>query len=234
MCTVTFVPVERGLILTSSRDEKIQRGVASPPSVYSFAGIELLFPKDADAGGTWIAIKDHQNAAVLLNGAFTNHKPEPPYKESRGLILLRILSGDDPVRYFRDIDLSLIEPFTLVLIQDMHLFECRWNGRKKYCRELDKARRQIWSSATLYDEAAQEQRRSWFQDWSEQMFYPSVKDIFCFHRFSGAAEQENAICMKRGLIGTVSITSIFLSTEAAVMDHFDIGENKAYNKCWKI
>jgi hypothetical protein len=32
----------------------------------------ITYPKDADAGGTWIAKHENGNAVVLLNGGFKN------------------------------------------------------------------------------------------------------------------------------------------------------------------
>ncbi|MGL1516781.1 NRDE family protein, partial [Vibrio parahaemolyticus] len=48
------------------------------------------FPKDPDGGGTWIALKENGDVAILLNGAFENHIPAYPYRRSRGLIFLDI------------------------------------------------------------------------------------------------------------------------------------------------
>ncbi len=100
MCTVTFVRTKDSFFITSSRDVKVQRRQALPPKMYQREEAMLLYPKDADAGGTWIALLDNLNAAVLLNGAFENHQPQPPYKRSRGLILIDILAAPSPLEHF--------------------------------------------------------------------------------------------------------------------------------------
>ena len=54
MCTVTFLPLSNNdFILTSNRDEQRQRETLHP-KIYEEDGIEMLFPKDKVAGGTWI------------------------------------------------------------------------------------------------------------------------------------------------------------------------------------
>ena len=90
MCTVTYIPLTNHCYLTSNRDEHITRGQAIAPKKILANGYELIYPKDADAGGTWIATKNTGEAIVLLNGGFYKHKSNPPYKKSRGIILLNI------------------------------------------------------------------------------------------------------------------------------------------------
>ena len=71
MCTVTFIPGKDRYFITSNRDEKMLRKPAIAPQPYVINGNTLVYPRDADAGGTWIAMNENGNAAVLLNGAFT-------------------------------------------------------------------------------------------------------------------------------------------------------------------
>ena len=96
MCTVTFIPVRDEFFITSNRDEKLGRKTAVTPVAYKQDGHYLIYPKDADAGGTWIALKENGDAVVLLNGAFLPHVPLPPYRKSRGLILLDIINSPKP------------------------------------------------------------------------------------------------------------------------------------------
>ena len=92
MCTVTFIPAKDRIYLTSNRDEKHWRTAALPPAAYEFDSGKMLFPKDGDAGGTWVAAHENGNAIVFLNGGLVAHVPNPPYRKSRGLILLDLLN----------------------------------------------------------------------------------------------------------------------------------------------
>src|SRR5437763_16657004 len=123
MCTVTFVPVNNKVFITHSRDEKLVREKAIAPEVSVVKGSRLLFPKDGKAGGSWIGMNENGNVAILLNGAFIKHMAQPPYRRSRGLVLLDILAADDMVFFYQSLDLAGIEPFTIILWNYALLFE---------------------------------------------------------------------------------------------------------------
>src|SRR5687768_1683567 len=106
MCTVTFIPVRDKIYITSNRDEKHWRSPALEPAVYPFSTGRLLFPKDADAGGTWIAAHENGQTIVFLNGGFVCHTPNPPYRRSRGLILLDLLNSANAWSAFQTISLQ--------------------------------------------------------------------------------------------------------------------------------
>ena len=88
MCVLTFLPtINSGYILTNNRDEALARPKAIPPKKYNINGKQIYFPKDAQAGGTWIATSDDLTVC-LLNGASENHIHNPPYRQSRGQLIL--------------------------------------------------------------------------------------------------------------------------------------------------
>jgi uncharacterized protein with NRDE domain len=124
MCTVTFIPTNQGCIITSNRDEKISRAKAISPQEYEIDGKKIIFPKDPKAGGTWIAHTNNK-IVVLLNGAKEKHIAKPAYKKSRGLIVLEIASGNDSLECWKNIDLTEIEPFTIVLFENNKLYSSR-------------------------------------------------------------------------------------------------------------
>ena len=97
MCTVSFVSSNGKVILTSNRDENIIRPSAIEPKHYLINNKNIVFPKDAKAGGTWYAITENANVAILLNGAAEKHQLKSFYRKSRGLILLDIISLDLPI-----------------------------------------------------------------------------------------------------------------------------------------
>jgi uncharacterized protein with NRDE domain len=231
MCTVTFIPSGNEAYITSNRDEKYLRRPAIAPAKYRHQDITILYPKDADAGGSWIAMRDNGNAAVLLNGAFEKHIPSPPYKKSRGLVFLDMVKDDIAVRKFLYYDLANIEPFTLVVLEDKNLYECRWNGNKKFCKQLKHYTPHIWSSATLYDEQVVRKREIWFAKWLQCNSHPSQNDILNFHRFGGDGDEQNDLHMNRdGLVHTVSITSMKLNEEKGIMTYLDLKNNMMFHE----
>ncbi|MFT3678888.1 MAG: NRDE family protein [Ferruginibacter sp.] len=227
MCTVTYIPSRHGCFLTSSRDENIKRPTAAAPAICRINDMDLIYPKDTKANGSWIACTQAGNAAVLLNGGFEKHIPSPPYRKSRGLVFLDIISSTQPLHYFASADLEKIEPFTLVLFIAGQLFETRWDGIQKHTIQLDENIPHIWSSVTLYTTEIIEKRRSWFREWIKNSAVASARSILNFHRFAGDGDTTNSIRMNRdNEMLTVSITSIDIRPDAATMEHFDLKENK--------
>lgn len=213
MCTVTFLPQgNKGFILTSNRDEKLARPLAEPPRRYHLDSGIMVFPKDPQANGTWIAMGSRKLSLCLLNGAFTNHAYRPPYRRSRGLVLLDFFDYASATEFISGYDFGGIEPFTLLVLQTqerLSLIEIRWDGASIHLLPKDATQPHIWSSATLYAPAVRLQREQWFDDFlATQTEQPEV-DIMQFHRFGGIDDSRNALCMQRGNdLQTVSITSI--------------------------
>ncbi|MCF6401783.1 NRDE family protein [Chitinophaga filiformis] len=224
MCTVTVIPTATGVYLTSNRDEHARRGRALRPEYVYGEGYTLLFPKDPDAGGSWIALKDNGDAVVLLNGAFTKHLRQPPYRRSRGLILLDVIAAHDPERRFEETDLEGIEPFTLILFVRGNLWEHRWDGIKKHRLLLDAAKAYIWSSVTLYDELEAREREQWFSDWIDQQHVQvNSEEVLRFHQYAGTGDVRNNLVMNReDKISTVSITSVYIAAGQLEMRYKDL------------
>jgi uncharacterized protein with NRDE domain len=235
MCTVTYIPLGSRKFITSNRDEKTFRKKALPPQFYLHEGVRLIYPKDGDAGGSWIAMNENGNIAVLLNGGFEKHVSKPPYRKSRGLVFLDTIKDASPVNHFLDTDLSEIEPFTIIILEENKLFECRWTGEDKSCKELDPYTLHIWSSATLYNQEVRKKREQWFVEWLCKKPDPNQKDIMRFHQFGGDGNKDTDLVMKRGQIyHTVSITSIEIENERRKMSYHDLNSGEIFHLETKI
>lgn len=229
MCTVSFVPVGSRVFLTSNRDEKQCRLPAQPPLPHSRFGATLLFPTDGDKGGTWIAARTNGAAGVLLNGAAVPHVSQGPYRHSRGLVLPQLLAAYNPVDAFSKWTAEGIEPFTLVLYVRRRLYECRWDGSLKSIRRLPANKPHIWSSSTLYTPQMQERRNKWFQDWLVQNPVPDGDSLRRLHRFGGEGDSDVDYVMNRSdKTLTVSITSIELTGNAAVITYQSLSDDTTY------
>ncbi|MDN3581046.1 NRDE family protein [Mucilaginibacter flavus] len=229
MCTVTYIPKKEGFYLTSNRDESVKRGQAITPREYNNGKNTLLYPKDADRNGSWIAAKDNGDLVVLLNGAFIKHTPQAAYKKSRGLVLMDIIKADDPYTYYSMLNLYDIEPFTIVLYSGGKLYECRWDGGRKHITMLDKGMAYIWSSVTLYDKMATAKRESWFGDWRRGESPKTADDILHFHHFGGRGDLKDGLVINRdGMMKTMSITNIDVSAENVIMTYHDLKDDKQY------
>jgi hypothetical protein len=231
MCTVTFIPVKDKFFITSNRDEKILRKPALPPTVYNLEGASIIFPKDSGAGGTWIAMHENGNAIVLLNGGFKKHTSAPPYIKSRGIVLLDVIKTISPFKTFSVLNLSGVEPFTIVLLDNSVLYECRWDGKNKYRKELDIIKPYIWSSVTLYDNEIVQKREQWFKEWLAKNPQPTMRDILNFHLFTGDGDKHNDLRMNRnGEMLTLSVTGMEINNDKGTMQYYDLIKNELYKK----
>lgn len=227
MCTVTYLPSSDGFYLTSNRDEKKIRLKAVEPQWYSFASGQMMFPKDGNAGGTWIALHENGNAMVLLNGGLINHQVASSYRKSRGLIFLDIFDHPQPIAAFEQINLSKIEPFTLVIRQQQYLFEAIWDGTEKILTECNVQQPRIWSSATLYSADVVERRKEWFASFIKNNGTTDANHILNFHRFAGDGDRSNDVLMNRNNeLFTVSISQLEHSGNETAFHYFDLQNNQ--------
>lgn len=231
MCTVTFIPTNDGFYFTSSRDEKASR-TTIPPKTYNVDGIELVFPKDKLAGGTWIASNPIGKTACLLNGAFINHQKAKHYDRSRGLILLESFNYNTTPEFCDAVQLINVEPFTLLTLDYQEgalnkFYELRWDGVNKHLKKLSHIDNQIWSSATLYAPSVQEARQSLFETWLQKHNDFEDKMILNFHnRKHGLNTNEDILMKGKGDLRTLSISQIHVQQNNAVFNYFDIEKNK--------
>jgi hypothetical protein len=224
MCTVSFLPLKDRIFITSNRDEKVWRLPAHAPAIYEMKTCDMAFPKDGDAGGTWITVCSNGNAGVLLNGAFEKHERKESYRKSRGLVFLDLMDNQRPLHAFINQSLKGIEPFTLILWQKGNLYECRWDEwEKRFVRALKNYRPHIWSSATLYDEAVRNKREQWFLKWLNDHPAPTRREILRFHHFAGDGNRDNDLMMNRnGTVFTLSITSIEINEDGGSLSYTDV------------
>jgi hypothetical protein len=223
MCTVTFIPLQDGALITSSRDEQISRGVAMHPSLYSSAFGNMMYPKDTKKGGTWFVVKQTGVTGILLNGAFEKHIPNPPYRMSRGLMMLELLSQPDIPAAIQLFSFAGVEPFTLIFWDKVHLVEYRWNGIYLHQQPKDANQPHIWSSATLYNQAMQADRNEWFIHWLAKTPNPGQAYMLDFHLNAGGDNNDYGIRMQRqNGIQTVSITSAQLNHSHVQMQYKDL------------
>jgi hypothetical protein len=223
MCTVSFVATNDKIIITSNRDEKTVRPSAIPPRSYTVYGKNLIFPKDPKAGGTWFVANADGVILVLLNGADEKHEVQLPYRKSRGLIVLDMISSLSPKDFWSEIDLEDIEPFTLVLFQNNALFQLRWNGKEKKTITLDIHQNHIWSSSTLYSSSIREKRANWFHTFMDGNSEISESKMHDFHRYTEEENDENGLVINRNdEMKTLSITQAVIEKNKVAILHYDL------------
>lgn len=222
MCTVSFIPIKNGVILTSNRDEHVSRGIAQYPEFYMLNGRKLAFPKDTKAGGTWFISNENGDTGVLLNGAFEKHIPAPPYRKSRGLVLPELFQHASPFEAIKQYDFSGIENFTIILWEQEQLREIIWDGKKLNTKNHNPLQAHIWSSVTLYDKEMINERHRWFSNWIVSQNHITQQNILNFHSNTEAENKEFGLRISRNnKISTTSITSLCIQHQKANFYHKD-------------
>ncbi|KMQ66503.1 hypothetical protein ACM46_02930 [Chryseobacterium angstadtii] len=223
MCTVSFFRTEDSIIFTSNRDERRVREKAVFPNFLEEEGNILYFPKDRKASGTWFVTDQYGNVAILLNGAFKNHESKPPYKKSRGIVLLDLMKTKDLLNAFRNYDLSGIEPFQLLVYSERKLFRLFWDGNEKYEVSLDENKNHLLSSKTLYDDKIEYDR---IQDFNrfQSVGNMGYEEVLNFHKEHQIEKEPGINEIIKEKFVTVSITQLVI-TENRELRYYDLIDN---------
>lgn len=226
MCTLTYLPLpEDQYILTTNRDESPDRGLASFPEYHHVEGKNIVFPKDPKAGGTWVATSDNGISVCLLNGANEPHDFNPPYRMSRGKVVMEAIECIKPDEFFKNYDFTGIEPFTMVvLFHDplLKILEFKWDGKDTFLESIDTKKPRLWASAQLYTKESIQNRKTWFKEWLIENKHYSLEAIKDFHENAGFGDLKNDMVMDRGDVKTVSITSICSLKGVVIMAHHNL------------
>lgn len=211
MCTISLIPHPdsiTGFVLTSNRDEALSRKTM-PPQTEIYKNRRLHFPKDKEAGGTWIGISDHMRCVCLMNGAEEPHVRKPDYRKSRGLVVKDFLAGKKLKSLFNEYDLDNIEPFTMIIVDwynGLGFNELIWNGESRKLHRLP-LKEHIWSSSPLYSQAMKDLRKKWFRQLKETRGF-SPESLLDFHHNAGEGNKESDLIIDRGFLKTQSITQV--------------------------
>jgi len=237
MCTLTYLPLsDAGFVLTSNRDEKLHRSLALPPKVYEQNGTLLLYPKDPQGNGTWLAASPAGWVACLLNGGLVPHVPNPPYSISRGLVLLSVFNYNSIAEFLNQFNFEGIEPFTLIVYIDHTLHEIRWTGKQILHQLKDKYQAHIWSSVTLYSEEIIKSRQAFFSEYINQVTTENVAvEMMKFHQFKGDDRFPHSITLeKENGTKTVSICQVIMEHDSLTFDYFDLLQSQHFTQTFPI
>ena len=231
MCTVTFFPLSNTeFVLTSSRDESPNRATL-PPEVYRHEKLELLYPKDKVAGGTWVGASSQKRALTLMNGGFVAHKRKKAYRLSRGVVVVKLLEADSVRDFISRFDFQGIEPFTVVLFdwaEKHELLQMVWDEKELHLESLPLEPR-IWSSSPLYTAEMHAKREDWFDAFKKDNRLARASDLWGFHHEAGKGDTKVGLQIDRGVVRTKSITQLVLTPQAVESIYHDLesGETQA-------
>lgn len=224
MCTVTYLPSRNGFTLTHNRDEAPARSSVSIAQEQTAGGEALIFPRDAKAGGTWFGAAENGKTACLLNGAFVRHQHLPPYRRSRGLMMLDFFEFERPDDFFEQYDFEGIEPFTFLYFDAERVVELRWDEQQRHLKKLPAEKPHFWCSSTLYPADMQEKRARVFEEW---LAAPGAHDppaLIDLHLHGSVGDVANNFVMQRERVRTVSVTQVVIEKNIATMTFLELLE----------
>ena len=222
MCTVTFIPKAGKTYITSNRDESPGRQSTGLTSFHAHDSNTIHFPRDETSGGSWIALSDTGRAVCLLNGAWEPFIPNPPYRMSRGQLVLNAVKAEDTNTFLLKTMLDGIAPFTLLIYENNMLMQLIWDGEQKHIATLPFDEPRIWSSVTLYPPKIREWRKSLFEEWMSATKKMDREAIIDFHLRANDNTENGFVMNRNDIVKTLSVTSIVLKKNAGSILHLDL------------
>lgn len=220
MCTLTYLPlIQGGYILTQSRDESPDRIPATFPTRQILFEGELVYPRDPQGGGTWMALHSGGRAACIVNGAHLPHKRKSKYKHSRGLIPLQYFEFINPNDFEKNYNCEGLEPFSLFTFENDSIHRFTWDEKTLSHETFDPEIEHIWQSAPLYSPEQQRIRSEWFMNWVRENPKPTHKSIWEWHLSEGIDQPEIAIRMNREVVKTVVISQVRIDKGERITFH---------------
>ena len=228
MCTITYIPKNKyAYLLTHNRDEEVKRENGIEPHKKQIAGRKVLMPVDGRSKGTWIAVNSAGETYCIMNGAFERHKPDPPYKHSRGLIIPKAMEEKSLEDYYYSDDFEAMEPFTLFRFGGNSLEKIVWDAKHKFYGKLNPEIPQLFTSATLYDEKAGSRRKEHFHDFLNNRKSVNSEDIIQLHEQKEKDKEYKNFFLKTGQgVQTISITQVDVNNKSIRMIYLDTLKTK--------
>jgi Transport and Golgi organisation 2 len=221
MCTVTFLPRQRGYALAMNRDEKLTRITGLPPAEKIIQGRKMLSPSEP-GGGTWIALNDFGATFALINWYLITARVKGEMV-SRGRVVSAVGVLDSPGSaslILETLPLKRINPFRLIGFFPAagEIAEWRWDLKKLVCKNHHWRVRQ-WISSGFDEPAAQRMRSETFRRAMKQKSAGSLDWLRRLHRSHLPQSGPFSTCLHRADAATVSCTEVTVSPDQAVMRH---------------
>jgi hypothetical protein len=221
MCTVTFMPRQKGYCLAMNRDEKLARPQGLPPEVRIVENRRVICPSEP-GGGTWIALNDSGVSLALINWYSVPARIETS-AVTRGEVVKTTRTADEPrlveTQLVR-LALNRINPFRLIGIFPAagDIIEWRWD-LKTLERNVHAWQPQQWISSGFDEPAAQRARSRTFQEALKHKSVGSLNWVRQLHRSHAPDKGPFSTCMHRLDAATVSYTEAVVVGASASMGH---------------
>lgn len=237
MCTVSILPTETGFCVMHARDELRTRSAEAAPAWRTLEnGQRANWPTDADAGGTWVGVREDGLFLGLLNLNLSDDELDPLMPKptrSRGLVIPALIESKSvsaAVEMLGGMDLIGMKPFRLVLAGfeggETLLAAARFDGMQlTMATELGSLKKpECWASSGLGDVLVQ-CRLPLFDEMVG--VDPTIENLRKFHWFQWEDQMAFSPMMSRVDARTSSVTTIVVegSKEPTVLyDPIAIGD----------
>lgn len=218
MCTASWLKGEKSFDLFFNRDEARTRGIARPPELLNKSGVAYIAPRDADFGGTWLAVNEfglvlcllnnYQSAASLFKDYFSSFV-------SRGEIIPGLIHAADIAscrRLAEATQCKKYRPFVLAAFQEGSAFTLVWDGKTAAFGEP-----QLPLISSAFNYAAATENRWGLLKQAEPL---TADKLLALHRSHLPERGELSICMHRREAHTVSLSHVRVNDGEVSMDYF--------------
>lgn len=128
MCSLSILDNGKQRFITMNRDEARSRH-EYPALFYPDGGTKIVYPRDAQAGGTWFGVNCAGVVLALLN---RYQDPQLEGKRSRGWLIPELLTlnsvSEMRGRFNAQFAFDEYNPFDLVFIDAEQIIQLSWNG----------------------------------------------------------------------------------------------------------
>lgn len=219
MCTVSFIPKQRGFFLAMNRDEKRARVKALPPAIIDFSERRVILPREP-GGGTWIAANDRGICVALINWHRIEREPARSII-SRGEVTMAVAgktSTDEIAAGLTALKVQGLRPFRLIAIvpSENNLTEWRWDLERLSARQHPWQPKH-WFSSGFDERRAELERKNVCDVAHQQSSIGTLASLRRLHRSHSPRCGPFSICMHRPDAVTVSYTEVVLSDRRVTM-----------------
>lgn len=226
MCTISIVASGRGSCrLVFNRDERRTRGPGLSPAWQVVGARSALFPRDSDAGGTWVGLNDRGLVAVLLNrtddASMASLSSRVDY-QSRGVIIPQLLAARDLTgaqRLARQLRRERFRPFRVVLLRAGEVVVISASPGDFEETRADVTEPLMLTSSSLGDEVVEQPRRKLFVQMMRTPPAERLRAQSRFHAHRCPRRPELGVLMSRPDARTVSRTVCDIRPDAWAMTY---------------
>lgn len=215
MCTVTAFTTGHGFTVTMNRDESRLR-----PEKGMHVNNDIMYPVDAEAGGTWMGANSAGVVICLLNRyQDTSHLGA----KSRGKIIPRLLQAGDISSVIQKVDALKVKqfnPFDLLVFSQTLSRGYQWNGEDLIPYTLDLNSGVMKTSSSVDTAQVISHRQKLFTHLLEKYSFGKNKEpliehvLRSFHLNREPGHGSRSICMERVNTHTKSISQVSISNQS--------------------